>query len=256
MIMLKYYYTYYKKQLGYLRRPKSADTTDLFSKVGIINPSIGTTNLGDYIINDAVQQHLRMMFPTALFTSYPSHLHTDYDTKSSIARNSNVFVGGTNLLSSEMDKYYQWKIDPKDKIFLKNVPVLMGVGWWQYQDNPNRYTADLLNAVLSKKFLHSVRDSYTAEKLKSIGITNTLNTTCPTLWNISKTISESVPKEKSKRVVTTLTFYKPNVAHDQKLINTLIRNYEEVHLWIQGIEDYAYLKSLNIDEKSVKLIPP
>jgi hypothetical protein len=57
-------------------------------------------------------------------------------------------------------------------------------------------------------------------------------------------------------VVTTLTFYHPNVSKDSQLLNLLLKRYEKVHLWIQGIEDYDYLQSLDVDKRDIVLIPP
>jgi polysaccharide pyruvyl transferase WcaK-like protein len=132
----------------------------------------------------------------------------------------------------------------------------MGVGWWQYQNKPNSYTESLYKAVLSNKYMHSVRDSYTKKMLASIGINNVINTTCPTLWQLSKEHCATIPTSKAKSVITTLTFYKRNVELDFKLLDILLRNYENVHLWIQGIEDLDYLKEILPDYERVKLVAP
>ncbi len=253
--MFNYYLKNIKRQLGSLKS-SGQERNSTYHSIGLINPAVGTSNLGDYIIEDAVKWHLRDIFGESLLTSYPSHLATDLITKRMIAGNDYVFVGGTNLLSSQMDKYNQWKIGPADKIILKNKPTLMGVGWWQYQDAPNGYTRKLLQTVLNNEGLHSVRDSYTRNMLNGIGIKNVLNTCCPTTWNLTEDVCAAIPRKKANQVLTTLTFYKANEKSDTELLNILLDNYDVVHLWIQGLRDFDYLQKLDIDSKRISLIPP
>ncbi|HTF31243.1 MAG TPA: polysaccharide pyruvyl transferase family protein, partial [Flavitalea sp.] len=217
--MLRYYYNFYREYKNSLlgTRKKSPARTG-YSQIGLINPSIGTTNMGDFIIYESVYEHLRLMFPDSFLTNYPSQIHTSYDAKQSMGEKDALFVGGTNLLSSNMEEYYQWRIDPMDMRYLKNKAVLMGVGWWQYQEKPNSYTQKLLKAVLSRDLIHSVRDSYTMNMLKSIGIENVVNTTCPTLWNLNPQHCSEVPTRKASKVITTLTFYKKNEVFDRRLL--------------------------------------
>jgi polysaccharide pyruvyl transferase WcaK-like protein len=255
--MINYYFNYYKRFAKALTvKQDKASNKNRYPSVGIVNTSIGTTNLGDLIIYDSVYRHLRGVYPEAFVTNYPSHLKRDYAAKLLMGEEDVIFVGGTNLLSSNMDTYNQWKIDPLDKVFLKNKFVLMGVGWWQYQEKPNRYTSDLLKAVLSDTFVHSVRDNYTKNMLNSIGIKNVVNTTCPTLWNVTPESCEKISTTKARDVVTTLTFYNKDLHADSRLLNILLENYTNVYVWIQGIEDFGYLESLLPDLSRIILIPP
>src|SRR5258708_33411555 len=101
--MLKFYFNYYKRRVkSFGQRFSSNGVRDDYTQIGLINPSIGTTNTGDLIISEAVYRHLRSVFKDSFLTHYPSHLHTDYDSKLSMSKNSIVFVGGSNLLSSYM----------------------------------------------------------------------------------------------------------------------------------------------------------
>lgn len=251
-----FYYNYIKKKANAYLKPLTSNPNNRYLDLGIINPSIGTSNLGDQIIFDAVHANLRSMYPEALFTNFPSQLHTSHDAKLLMGMKDLLFVSGTNLLSSNMNERYQWKLDPGHKRFLKNNVVLMGVGWWQYQEKPNKYTTELLKAVLSEKYLHSVRDEYTKQMLSSIGIENVINTACPTMWQLSRDVCESVPKTKSKNVVTTLTFYNEDVQKDLKLLDLLQEKYENVYLWIQGLQDFDYLNKLYPKGHNIHLIPP
>lgn len=143
-----------------------------------------------------------------------------------------------------MNIYNQWKINLIDALFLKNI-ILMGVGWWQYQRKPNFYTKYLLKKVLSRNFLHSVRDSQAEEMLKSIGIKNIINTGCMTMWQLTQEHCEKIPITKSDNVVFTITDYNKDSLLDQKFINILNKNYKKIYFWPQGSGDLEYIKTLN-----------
>ncbi|RYF91932.1 MAG: polysaccharide pyruvyl transferase family protein, partial [Chitinophagaceae bacterium] len=118
------------------------------------------------------------------------------------------------------------------------------------------YTQKLLHAVLSDKLIHSVRDSYTRNMLKSIGIENVLNTTCPTLWQLSPAHCAEVATKKASRVITTLTFYKKNEALDRRLLEILSSRHEQVMLWVQGVEDVSYMQQIFPGHEKIMLVPP
>ena len=262
MSKLTYLYTVNKRRIVTIKNllvsDKSEPNDGTFNKIGVMDPTVGTSNQGDFIIKDAVNQHLVSLFPNSFFTSYPSQLHRQLDTVLQQRNNEQLlFVAGTNLLSSNMDYYYQWKIGPLDARFLRNRYILFGVGWWQYQPTPNAYTRWLYQNVLSKQYIHAVRDSYSEQKLREAGIANVLNTTCPTLWNITPDHCRSVPVGRATDVVTTLTFYHKHPQHDKQLLDQLLRNYRHVYVWIQGVRDMEYLKELNYanEERLIAVAP-
>lgn len=257
-----YYFNYYKNlakiTIKELIKGESfnARKDSLYLDLGIINPTIGTSNMGDYIINEAIKNELGKLFPTSFFTEFPSQFHTSFDAKRLMKAKDYLFVSGTNLLSSNMDFRYQWKIGPGHKRFLQNKVILMGVGWWQYQQRPNKYTIDLYRTIFNSTHLHSVRDSYSQEMLNSIGINNVINTTCPTLWNITSDFCALIPKTKSTNVVTTLTFYKSNPILDRRILEILTSKYEKVFLWVQGLDDITYLYNIFPGADKITLVPP
>lgn len=253
---INYYKTYYKAKLRDRYRKTYKPVQSLYKSVGILDPSIGTTNLGDLIIMDAVVKVLDEVFPTDQKIKFPTQLYTDFDTRSKLEMQDYVFVGGTNLLASNLDTRHQWKIHPGMKNRQELNLILLGTGWWQYQHQPNAYTSALLGSVLSKKYLHSVRDAYTAEKLKGVGISNVVNTACPTMWELNENHCSKIPVSKAKNVITTLTSYKRDIEKDSWLLNTLAAKYEDVHIWVQGLEDVDYMEELDIDKSRFKLIPP
>ena len=131
----------------------------------------------------------------------------------------------------------------------------MGVGWWQYQGHPNIYTKYLYKKVLSKNAIHSVRDSFTENMLKSIGITNVFNTGCPTIWGLDKDHCISIPRDKAENVVFTITDYKKDHRSDQKLIETLSNSYNDLYFWPQGSLDTSYLHDL-CNTNNIFVLPP
>ena len=255
LVYLKNFYIgYLKSQFKYVNQKQHHDNK--YFDFGILNPGIGTSNLGDLIIYDSIYKNLREIFIDDLFTNFPTQLHTAYDTQILMSQKNLLFVSGTNLLSSNLEEKYQWKIDLTYRKFLKNKVILFGAGWWQYQGKINNYTKKIYKAVFNKELLHSVRDNYTAEKLKTIGIDNVVNTSCPTLWEITPEKSKSIPREKSSLVVTTLTFYHKNYALDYRMLKILSNNYKKIYLWIQGLNDAQYFKELNKGLSNIMLLPP
>ena len=250
---LKKYYKGYLK--AHLRNPIFNDNKQ-YKDIGILNPAIGTTNLGDLIIYESVYNILREIYPDDLFTNFPTQLYTSFDAMSLMREKDLLFISGTNLLSSNLETRHQWKIHRGHKKFLKNKVVLFGCGWWQYQGEINSYTKKIYETVLSKDVLHSARDQYTVDKLKSIGIENVVNTSCPTLWSITPEKCKLIAKVKGEEVVTTLTFYHKNAELDYRMLEILSQSYKKVHLWIQGMNDVHYYNEINLGLKNIELLPP
>ena len=200
-----------------------------------------SSNLGDLIIQEAVLNELRELFHLDDIFSISTHHKLGLKESVRALFSDFSFIGGSNLLSSRMDEYHQWRISLLDIPKLRNV-ILMGVGWWQYQEKPNMYTAFLLRQVLSNNYVHSVRDQYTLEMLKRIGIHNVYNTGCPTMWRFSNYLP--VPCKKAENVLTTLTDYNKDQEFDLCLLKNLQLHYNKVYFWPQGRCDKEYVQSL------------
>lgn len=216
-------------------------------KITILDTSIGTLNLGDEIIVDSVKRELRTIFQgNTMFVNAPTHEKISrYTCKHLIKASEYSFVAGTNLLRSNHNivRGSQWKINILDAMRFTNV-LLMGVGWGSYEKSPNFTTKLLYKSALTGEYFHSVRDNYTKNKLASIGIKNVLNTGCPTMWQLTKEHCMEIPQKKAKSVVFTLTDYDKNPEKDKQLIEILKSNYEKVYFWIQGSNDFEYVKTL------------
>lgn len=226
----------------------------MYKKIVEFRPSISSENIGDHIIQCYITALMNELFGEHLTVSMPTRSHLTKRNLVHVNTSDYSFVCGTNLLASNMDKRHQWDLRKGDMFRLHNV-ILLGVGWWQYQEKPNLYTKMLLKNILTPGMLHSVRDGYTEKMLKEAGIENVVNTGCPTMWKLTKNIVDRIPTHKGKSVITTLTNYMQNDELDRFIINTLLSNYETVYVWLQAIEDYDQLYRIGYENK-VHIIPP
>lgn len=186
---------------------------------------------------------LSSLFDDTLFINIQTHDKISNNSYNYMNQSLYRIVGGTNLLSSNMNRYNQWKVTMWDSLFISDI-ILLGVGWWQYQKPPNSYTRILYRRLLSKNHLHSVRDAYTEKMLKSTGIENVVNTSCPTMWLLSKSHCSGIPRHKSRNVILTFTEYNQNPDHDARVFKILSDNYDCIYFWPQQPRDYLYMKSL------------
>lgn len=222
-----------------------------FQMISVFDTRICDNNLGNQIIMEAVDRHLEPLFPDAFQIRLPYLDSLGPEAIGYLRRSAHSFFGGTNALSSDMQSYRQWGLDLDIARQLGNV-ILMGVGWWQYQEDPTPYTRDVLFAALDRDRAHSVRDSYTRDKLRRLGFDNVLMTGCPSFWDVTPEHCAAIPTEKAENVLLTLTHYAPD-ASDAHLVDVLRRRYRQIFLWIQGPEDYRHAARLG---GGFHIIPP
>ena len=218
-------------------------------RICLFNPGIRNSsgepseNLGDLIIQEAVDREISSLFQGCELSSISTHTYPTKD-QIEVACNSDLkLVGGSNLLGSKMREYVQWKISLRQKIKLREC-VLLGVGWRNYERDPDLYTRVSLKAVLSGKHLHSVRDAYTKTKLNNAGFSNIINTGCPTMWPFINFNVSEIPVGKSENALIMLTDYAREPDVDRKLVEMAILNYKRVFVWAQGKDDTEYIIDL------------
>lgn len=207
------------------------------------NDGTPSSNLGDLIIQEAVVRELTGTFGRNEILHISTHTFPEPEHIHAARRCSLSFVGGTNLLSSELARDRHWQFSLKRQIRLKG-SILLGVGWQKYQGKPNLQTSLFLKLLLSRNLLHSVRDSYTKAQLQGAGIRNVLNTGCPTMWTLAAIPPDDIPMHKAKNALVMLTDYDPNPDLDRKLLQLICSKYNKVFVWLQGKEDGAYLSTL------------
>ncbi len=220
----------------------------------IYNTGVSSLNVGDEIINSSGLEQLMSIFEKEQFY----HMSTHVGSKSLGIHHANLcrerIVCGSNLLCDTMFRSANWNIGPLDILRMKSC-ILLGVGWNRYGETTTIATSHFYKKILKlSDRVHSVRDDYTKEKLKKIGVINVLNTGCPTMWKLTEEHCEGIKKNKSSSVVFTLTDYDKDFVNDKYMIEVLIKSYDLVYFWPQGSGDLEYFESMNI--KTVTVIPP
>ncbi len=224
--------------------------------VSILDTDITSSNLGNEIIMQAVYEVLYELFPNDFLIKIQCQDHLGPLSKKYIKQSHLSFIGGSNLLTSQMYSYKQIGFSFRDSFSIQHM-ILLGVGWWQYQESPNAYTKIFLKNLLSKEIIHSVRDEYSKDKLNSLGLSNVLNTSCPSTWNLTEAHCKLIPSCRSSSVVFTITDYSLDSKSDIQFIDLLTDIYDNVFFWPQGLNDLNYLNSLTFKGKNtIKIIPP
>ncbi|MEQ1620725.1 MAG: polysaccharide pyruvyl transferase family protein [Methylococcales bacterium] len=217
-----------------------------------IDPAIGSTNLGDEVISEAVARHIKLMFPEARIINIASRDIGKW-AKGVLKAADTIIFGGSNALSANpVLGYRQFAMGFMQYLGVRNV-TLMGVGWWQYQDSFGPFAQTFYKKVLRHDIIHSVRDEYTLTKLKALGFEGALNTACPTMWSL-----DSFETGVSENVVVTLTDYNRNFDRDLALLSKSLEKFNRVYFWPQGTRDNQYLQTFSsvIDLQRIELIKP
>jgi Uncharacterized protein conserved in bacteria len=211
------------------------------------NAGGSSLNLGDVIIRQSIDAALEEIFPGAIVEHISSHAYPDKNILKQAEQADLVIVGGTNLLSSHVLEYDQWKLSSNIERYIipprLNV-LLLGVGWWQYQDKPDLITQSYYARLLHPFLPHAVRDSYTQNKLAECGIHNTLNTSCPTLWKLHGLKTEH--KGNNRQCLFCLTDYHQAPEEDDRFVAFLLKHYDHIVFFPQGSGDAAYAASLPV----------
>lgn len=226
-------------------------------KIVMYNPGIATADTGDEIVYESCLKVIKELFPEAFRIQFSSHtpvpcLFNWRYFKDAYAK----FACGTNMLDSFMLKpLRQWDVTWANAWHVGPV-ILLGMGWRQYMGEPDFYTRRLYKKLLSKEYIHSVRDSYAEQKLIKMGLNNVINTSCPTMWDLTNEHCSKIPTQKSDVVVSTLTDYKKDPEKDKQFIGILKENYKRVLFWIQGMRDLDYLQNELDVREGVEIIFP
>ena len=220
---------------------------DQSSDVVLLDTSLGTKNVGDCIIMENCEKQLGKVLDLKNAQHISTHkLNTkDFDGKYK-------FLCGTNILSCRMRQYGLWKL-PRNLNSYHDI-ILLGVGVDSYNNKSDFYTRYLLRYMLSKNYIHSVRDSFAESCLKNMGFDNVINTGCPTMWGLTPEHCSKIPTKKANNVICTITDYCRDEQNDKKMLEILLSNYEHVYLWLQGSEDEDYIQSLRLKDK-ITIVP-
>lgn len=231
-------------------------------KILLLDTSIGTSNIGDFIIMECVRKELAPILSENFVYDMPTHLpafnsFAVFRNSLAVQNYANAdwkFAGGSNLLVKDLKTHYpQWNIHPYDSAPL-NGTILVGVGAGA-GEYTNNYTTKLYNKVLNHEYFHSVRDERSKIYVeKELGL-KAINTGCVTMWMLTPEFCKSIPKKKADAAIITLTARPKLNLNEQKMIDIVKKNYSKVYCWIQGDLDLDYYnKFKNTD--GIQLIPP
>lgn len=230
-------------------------TRPTMAKVLLYDPAVSSLNMGDHIISDSCRRELGPLLEHAFVVQISSHLPVS-KYLSYVGHVDHRFVCGSNLLRGRMNaRFRQWDVTPLHAGRV-GPAVLMGVGWWQYGDEPNTYTRWLYQRILSADVKHSVRDEFTARYLRSIGFDNVINTSCPTMWQLDDEHCASIPIDQAGTAVTTVTDYSRDPERDRFMLFELARMYTTVRIWVQGTGDLDYLDTLDLPWERFDVLSP
>ena len=220
------------------------------TNIALLDTSIESDNCGDDIImENCVKQLDSCLTNVEEIPHIPTHRFLTEKEKR-ILTNSNIkILCGTNILSGHMRSYGLWKLTA-DVTPYRNT-ILLGIGFDSKAEGYDLYSKCLFKTILYKKGLHSVRDSFSERKLKTMGIHNVVNTGCPTMWNLTPDHCKKVPKEKANQVICTITDYLKDPTNDKAMFDILLESYNNVYLWLQGENDFKYIQELGYDNKLV-----
>lgn len=231
------------------KKEKQLPTRD---ELVIFDTSIHSLNMGDSIIQYYCDKVIHELFPEKDPIRIQTHELPNADERKNLPGAQIKLVCGTNIITPYYEEYSGWKM-PDDLYGYQGI-ITLGVGWAYYCDDISDRSRRVYRTILSKSGLHSVRDSYTEQKFREMGIYNVMNTGCPTLWGLKPEHCAAIPTHKAKNVITTITDYDRDIDCDRLMLKILLEEYEHVSVWIQGIEDLDYLKEL-IDIRTVEIIP-
>ena len=225
-------------------------------RIVCLNPAVSTTNMGDHIIAECAKEQLQCVLRDSFTVDISTHLPISDFYADYLANADLRFVLGTNLLRNTMTrKFRQWDIDARSAKKL-SPSVLMGVGWHNDGEACPRRVENLYRTILAASpYTHSVRDSYTLKRLSELGITNVLNTGCPSMWKLTSEHCRTIPEGKAENVVFTVTDYHPNVEDDVRVLRLLKARYKTVYIWLQGYYDADYLRENALCD-GVTVLPP
>ena len=214
--------------------------------MAVFDTALASRNAGDAIIMDAVHRELGRLLGSDPTKAKRIATHAPMSLRDArrIGAADVKFVGGTNILNSRILSYRQWKFRLHQLPYMRN-SVMLGCGWWQYEEKPTKISAFAWRTIFGGRFLNAVRDTYTERQLRSIGIDNVLYTGCPTMWDLDRTLG-AIPQTVADSVVFTLTDYNQEPEADRALVGLLTDLYPSTIFWPQGSGDLEYFRSLDL----------
>lgn len=231
--------------------------------ITVFDTALGTSNVGDEIILDAINRNMADVFSQGIALRLATHVNNfsglqmlRNNKKVQFFRNSDwKFVCGTNLIAQTR----VGKINSQWQLHFSNLPIyrnciLIGAGTTKRTERLDFLASYLYGQVLSKQYIHSVRDDLTKKIVESLGC-RAVNTGCPTLWNLTEKHCRKIPTGKATSCVLSVSGYEEQIdpKRDQEMLDILHANYGTLFAWIQTTEDEVYLNSLKGSDEVTRI---
>lgn len=228
--------------------------------VVVFDTAIGTSNLGDEIILQCLEEQMSFLLDDCFIMRFGTHVknlpmarYIYGSQKLQFAYDADFkLIMGTNLLSRNIKKTQpQWPIGKLDSRIYYNC-IMAGVGTTLGEGETTGYSRKIYDQILRKDLYHSVRDEESKRMLEDMGF-KAVNTGCPTLWKLTPDFCRQIPTQKADRVIFSLSGYQAqrNRPRDLDLLRILRENYRELIFWCQTSKDEEYLDTF----KDVEDIP-
>lgn len=210
------------------------------------NKGTESRNLGDLIISESAIEILNELFPSKQIVRISTHVEIDLKRRRQINDAFLSFIGGTNLITSDIRGYRQFVVRNGKLVWLfpgVRKLILLGCGWGGGYGDPMHFkTKFFYRHILHPGFIHSLRDQYSSDKLQQEAGIHSMNTSCPTTWSLKHHQSE--PVNFNNVCLFTLTDYNTNLLADDTLLMTVIKYFTKIVFFPQGAMDMEYLKTL------------
>lgn len=206
-------------------------------RTAVLAPWLGSDNLGDRIIQDAIIRKLHA-YGVAPSLELGVHCRPTLRQLYSVRKYKAVLFGGTNALGNSFRG--RSGLAPDLMMFYRRRVVLMGVGWASYALKPTGLSRWTWSTLLSPDAIHAVRDQHTAEILESMNFSAVM-TGCPTTWNLSHPRQLDVGVHTSPTAILTVTNYSRDFKRDNRWIAIVQRYFDSVLFQPMAAEDNDYL---------------
>lgn len=232
-------------------------------RILLLDTSVGSFNKGDEIIMECCRKELLPLLEQNFELTLPTHVspfHWYQVLRDSLAVQTFAnckykFACGSNLLIPHLLTHFpQWNINLFNYQPLTGT-VLLGVGAGAGAEGKiEKYTQHIYRKMLNPDFYHSLRDERSKQYVERLGL-KAINTGCVTMWMLTPEHCAQIPTGKSQRVIFTITASPKLNPNEQKMIDILSRNYDEIYFWPQGHKDYDYLQQFNLPD-NLRILPP
>jgi len=222
-----------------------------FLHVHLLDTAVATDNIGDEIIVNSAKKFLSTNFADAYVTNSSSHDGLGKFGRQLAAEADIIFLLGTNALSATYKSKGLLPLQRKDLCAIEGKVVLFGVGASDHFSKISPRQAKLLSKILSRDYVHSVRDETALDILKKLGFMG-LNTGCPTMWSFDEKLCFK-PGIKPT-LCFSLTHYRKSPL-DVTFIEKIGQLYDNLVFWPQQIKDIDYLECISPNER-ITILPP